>query len=96
MQSVMMLTREEEITKNSKYKEEVVLKRTINSLLKENFELKKQCRFKDAEIEAANFEVNRLKTKVNRLMLKIEEDSNINKMVETSKRMRSSKLLNTL
>lgn len=75
MQSVMTLTNEEEIWKNSQFKEEVVLKRTINFLLRENFELKKQCRIKDGNIESTHNEINRLKIKVNRLMLKIEEDS---------------------
>jgi len=41
LHSVFTLTQEEEILKTSLYKEEVVLKRTINFLLRENFELKK-------------------------------------------------------
>jgi hypothetical protein len=58
----------------------VVLKRTINTLLKENFELKKQVRIKNGVIEEHETEINRLKIKVNRLMLKLEEDSNLNKL----------------
>eukprot|EP00347_Sterkiella_histriomuscorum_P020280 403338408 len=81
LHSIFTLTQEEEIVKNSKFKEEIVLKRTINFLLRENFELKKQCRIKDSYLESAQIEINRLKTKVNRLMLKIEEDNNINKNV---------------
>ena len=79
LQSIKTLTEGEDILKRSNFKEEIVLKRTINFLLRENFELKKQIRIKDSYLEQAQIEINRLKTKVNRLMLKIEEDSNVNK-----------------
>ncbi|CDW82923.1 UNKNOWN [Stylonychia lemnae] len=84
LQSVFTLTQEEEVLKTSKFKEEIVLKRTINFLLRENFELKKHCRIKDSFLESAQSEINRLKTKVNRLMLKIEEDNNINRNVNNN------------
>lgn len=47
LHSIMTLTQDEEIIKRSKFKEEIILKRTINFLLRENFDLKKQCRIKE-------------------------------------------------
>jgi hypothetical protein len=47
----MTLTDEDEIWRTSKYKEQIVLKRTINFLLRENFELKKNTRVKDGSID---------------------------------------------
>ena len=38
----MTLTGDEEVLNKAKFKEEIVLKRTINFILRENFELKKQ------------------------------------------------------
>lgn len=51
LQSVFTLTKDEEIIKTSKFKEEIVLKRTINTLLKENLDLKKQIRMKNLTID---------------------------------------------
>jgi hypothetical protein len=51
MQSVKYLTDEDELSKTIQFKEQIVLKRTINFLLKENFELKKNIRVKDGSID---------------------------------------------
>jgi hypothetical protein len=44
-------------------------------VLKENFELKKQLRFRVKFLNDAEEDINRLKMKVNRLMVKLEEDN---------------------